>query len=77
MVIAGESSGDEHASQLIEHLKARNPSLKIVGLGGNKLQEVGVELLFNLVDHAVVGIFEVLKNYSFFRELFDLTVEWI
>ena len=77
MVIAGESSGDEHASQLIENLKARNPSLKIVGLGGNKLQEVGVELLFNLVDHAVVGIFEVLKNYSFFRELFDLTVEWI
>lgn len=77
LVIAGESSGDEHASQLIENLKARNPSLKIVGLGGNKLQEVGVELLFNLVDHAVVGIFEVLKNYSFFRELFDLTVEWI
>ena len=77
LVIAGEASGDEHASQLIKNLKARNPSLQIVGLGGDELQKVGVELLFNLVDHAVVGIFEVLKNYSFFRELFDLTVEWI
>lgn len=77
LVIAGEASGDEHASQLIKNLKARNPSLQIAGLGGDELQRAGVKLLFNLVDHAVVGIFEVLKNYSFFRELFDLTVEWI
>ena len=77
LVIAGEASGDEHASQLIKNLKARNPSLQIAGLGGDELQKAGVELLFNLVDHAVVGIFEVLKNYSFFRKLFDLTVEWI
>ena len=77
LVIAGEASGDEHASQLIKNLKARNPSLQIAGLGGDELQKAGVKLLFNLVDHAVVGIFEVLKNYSFFRELFDLTIEWI
>tara|TARA_B100001248_G_scaffold262305_1_gene257425 strand:- start:3492 stop:4670 length:1179 start_codon:yes stop_codon:yes gene_type:complete len=77
LVIAGEASGDEHASQLIKNLKARNPSLQIAGLGGDELQKAGVELLFHLVDHAVVGIFEVLKNYSFFRELFDLTLEWI
>ena len=77
LVIAGEASGDEHASQLIKNLKARNPSLQIAGLGGDELQKAGVKLLFNLVDHAVVGIFEVLKNYSFFRELFDLTLEWI
>ena len=77
LVIAGEASGDEHASQLIKNLKARNPSLQIAGLGGDELQKAGVELLFHLVDHAVVGIFEVLKNYSFFRELFDLTFEWI
>jgi len=77
LVIAGEASGDEHASQLIKNLKARNPSLQIAGLGGDELKKAGVELLFNLVDHAVVGIFEVLKNYSFFRELFDLSVEWI
>jgi lipid-A-disaccharide synthase len=30
-----------------------------------------------LVDHAVVGVFEVLKNYGFFKKLFGCTLQWI
>jgi len=77
LVVAGEASGDEHAAALIKGLKKREPSLKIAAIGGPRCQEAGADLLFTLVDHAVVGIYEVLKNYSFFKELFDLTCRWI
>jgi lipid-A-disaccharide synthase len=30
-----------------------------------------------LVDHAVVGVFEVLKNYGFFKKLFGCTLQWV
>ena len=46
-------------------------------MGGSELEKQQVDLLFNLVDHAVVGIFEVLKNYAFFRKIFNETLRWI
>ena len=77
LVIAGEASGDEHASLLVEELLGREPDLSIVALGGPELEGKGASLLLNLVDHSVVGIFEVLKNYGFFRKLFRRTLSWI
>ncbi|MDG1139535.1 MAG: lipid-A-disaccharide synthase [Opitutales bacterium] len=77
LVVAGEASGDEHAAALIRGLKKQNPGLKVAALGGPRAKEAGADLLFNLVDHAVVGIYEVFKNYSFFKGLFDLTCRWI
>lgn len=77
LVIAGEASGDEHAAKLIKDLRQRKPNLVIRALGGSELEKQQVDLLFNLVDHAVVGIFEVLKNYAFFRKIFNETLRWI
>ncbi len=76
-MIAGEASGDEHAARLVRDLKARSPGLAISALGGKELEQSGAELLFRLADHAVVGLFEVLKNYSFFRSVFARTIDWI
>ncbi len=77
LVIAGEASGDEHAAVLVENLKKKFPNLKVAALGGKNLKESGADFLFDLVDHAVVGVFEVLKNYRFFKKLFLCTLEWI
>ena len=77
LIVAGEASGDEHASFLVKELKTRFPELKIAALGGRELEKNGVHLLFNLAQHAVVGFFEVLKNYGFFRRLLIQTKEWI
>ena len=77
LVVAGEASGDEHAAQAVLDLHDRNPNLKISSLGGEKLQAAGTELLFPLADHGVVGLFEVLKNYGFFRDVFEKTISWI
>ena len=77
LVIAGEASGDEHAARLLKDLKAKTPDLKVAALGGPRLQEAGAELLLDLTRYAVVGIFEVLRNYWFFRRLFNETIACI
>ena len=77
LVIAGEASGDEHAAVLVGNLKKKFPNLKVAALGGKNLKECGADFLFDLVDHAVVGVFEVLKNYGFFKKLFGCTLQWV
>lgn len=75
MIIAGEASSDLHASNLVTSLKEILPDIKFFGLGGEKMQKAGVELIYNLVDLAVVGFFEVLKNLTKFKEIFNQTLE--
>ena len=77
MMVAGEHSGDEHAARLIRALKVSSPGLRISALGGPEMAEAGAQLLHDLTASSVVGLVEVLKNYSFFRALFDATVAWI
>jgi lipid-A-disaccharide synthase len=77
LVIAGEASGDEHAARLIRDLRARRPAARVAALGGPALAAAGARMLFPLTEHAVVGLVEVLKNYSFFKSLFNQTLAWI
>jgi lipid-A-disaccharide synthase len=70
MFIAGEASGDSHAAALIAALRAREPSLVVFGAGGPKMKAAGMELVLDLTEHAVVGLWGVLKNYGKFRRMF-------
>lgn len=67
MVSAGEASGDLHAANLVKALHKIDPSILVTGMGGDKLREVGVELLVDCADIAVVGIVEVLANYRLIK----------
>lgn len=71
LIIAGEESGDLHASNLCKSLLQLNPEIQIVGLGGERMQDVGVKLLHNLVEKAVVGFWEPIKQLGFFRNLMN------
>ncbi len=77
LVIAGEHSGDAHAARMVAAAKAKQPDLNVCALGGVELERAGAQLLFDLTEHSVVGLFEVLKNYGFFKDLFEKTVAWI
>ncbi len=77
LIIAGEHSGDQHAATMVAELRARRPDLRLAALGGVELEKVGVQVLHDLTSSSVVGLVEVLKNYSFFKALFDETVRWI
>ena len=71
LIVAGEASSDLHAANLIKEIKALMPSVKFFGLGGARMEEQDVALLANIVDLAVVGYIEVLKNIRKFKAIFN------
>jgi len=77
LIIAGEHSGDEHAAKIVKDLLKDNPDLSICAIGGENLKKENVQFLFDLVNHSVVGLVEVLKHYSFFKKFFDNVIDWI
>ncbi|HUS59113.1 MAG TPA: lipid-A-disaccharide synthase [Planctomycetota bacterium] len=64
LIVAGESSGDLHGAALASALLELEPHLKITALGGPLMQQAGAELLADLTAHAVVGLFEGMRNLS-------------
>lgn len=70
LIVAGEASGDLHASNLVRAIKDIHPQINFFGLGGTELKKAEVNLYFNIVDLAVVGVFEVLKNLNKFLKIF-------
>ncbi len=69
-MLAGEASGDLHASNLILALKAQEPESRFVGLGGPLMQAAGLDVAKDLEGMQVMGIVEVVKHYGFFRNVF-------
>lgn len=76
MLIAGEASGDLLAAELVSALLAASKQSEdgrtpqFFGAGGAKMSAAGVELAFDMTQHAVVGLTDVLKNIFKFRRLF-------
>ncbi len=62
-IVAGEASGDLLGSHLMTALKQARPDLEFVGIGGAKMQSVGMRLLFPMEKLAVRGYVEVLRHY--------------
>jgi lipid-A-disaccharide synthase len=77
LVVAGEASGDEHSALLISGLLKKFSNFQISAIGGTRVEKEGAHLVYPLVEHAVVGVVEVLKNYSTFKQIFKNTIEWI
>jgi len=79
MLIAGEASGDLLAAELVAALREQLPSSildspsspQFFGAGGPKMSAAGVELAFDLTQHSVIGVTDVLKKYFTFRRLFN------
>ncbi|MEK7470030.1 MAG: lipid-A-disaccharide synthase [Planctomycetota bacterium] len=71
--VAGEASGDLHTAGLAQALLARDPSLKLKGLGGAKMREAGVEIIEDITAQAAVGIVEVVGVLGYFWKLFGRT----
>lgn len=69
MLSAGEASGDLHGADIARALKKLSPDIKLLGMGGAAMREAGVDVRFDIAEHNVMGIVEVLKNL---RSLFAL-----
>ncbi len=58
MIVAGEPSGDLHASHVVQALKAKCSEISFYGMGGDMMEEVGVSLDIHIRDSAVMGFAE-------------------
>lgn len=74
-VIAGEASGDLHASNLMQAMLNRDPNLDFRFWGGDKMKDVSPGLVKHIRDLAFMGFWEVitnirtiLKNITFCKE---------
>lgn len=77
LIMAGEHSGDEQAARMLKKALALKPEMRVCAFGGASLEAAGAQLLFDFTAFSVVGLFEVLKNFSFFRALSRAIVDWI
>ena len=76
--VAGEVSADNHAAALMRSLRVLDPELKFIGRGGPQMQQVAGARIKNWIgDAAVLGLWEVLRKYGYFREQFRETLEEI
>ncbi len=67
-VIAGEASGDLHASNLMKEMKRLRPDVDFLCFGGDLMREAGGKLARHYRDMAFMGIWEVIKNYGRIRK---------
>lgn len=75
-ILAGEASGDLHASNLVKAVRAANPNVVFEGLGGGRMADAGVDILRNIVDDlAIVGFIDVLQHLPTLRSLMRMVVE--
>lgn len=75
MIIAGETSGDMLAADLVRALRVELGDEgfppEFFGAGGTRMAEVGVDLIFDMTKHSVIGLWEVIVRYRKFQRLFD------
>ncbi len=61
LVSCGEASGDLYAGALTESLRAIAPDVRVLGLGGDRLEAAGGELVGDYRGLAVTGIAEAVR----------------
>lgn len=61
-LIAGEASGDLHASNLMRQLKIYDPEADFMFLGGDLMQAQGGNMLVHYREMAYMGVVEVIAN---------------
>ena len=69
-VVAGEASGDSRGAELMRALSERLPDAEFHGAGGPEMRALAGPHLLDWAAEAVVGLWDVLKKYGYFRTQF-------
>ncbi|MEP7015351.1 MAG: lipid-A-disaccharide synthase, partial [Verrucomicrobiota bacterium] len=73
--VAGEASGDNHGAALMSSLRQRASDFQFIGRGGPQMRAIAGENFTDwLNDAAVIGLWEVIKKYGYFRKQFHETL---
>lgn len=76
-ISAGEPSGDLHGANLARALRMQQPDLAIHGFGGDRMVQAGVQLIYPLCNHAVMGFAAVLAELPRFIRIMRQFSLWL
>ncbi len=68
-LLAGEHSGDALGARLMAALREARPDLAFAGVGGPRMEALGLRSLFPMRELAVMGLVEVLPRLAHLRGL--------
>ncbi|MEQ1858929.1 MAG: lipid-A-disaccharide synthase [Chthoniobacteraceae bacterium] len=69
-LVAGEASGDARGEELMRSLREQAPGIEFFGAGGPQMRALAGGEFFDWAHEAVVGLWDVLKKYGYFRAQF-------
>jgi lipid-A-disaccharide synthase len=69
-MIAGESSGDTHGAVLMREIAKLCPVVQFFGAGGPQMKKIAQGQFIDWTQEAVVGLWDVVVKYPYFREKF-------
>jgi lipid-A-disaccharide synthase len=69
-ITVGEASGDQHAGQLIQAMRALDSSLVFEGLGGQSMRAAGATVHSDTVQHATMGWKAAVRYFEIRRLLY-------
>lgn len=72
LILTGEPSGDYHAARLAFHLKQLDPNLYISGIGGQYMENQGVDLFFHIEKLSAMGVTEIILQFNQIKKAFNL-----
>ncbi|MEW6215467.1 MAG: lipid-A-disaccharide synthase, partial [Nitrospirota bacterium] len=75
MIVTGESSGELYGSLLAKELKNKWPELRIMGVGGERMIQAGVELISRF--SSAFGLIEAFSAYREVKDAFKKTADAI
>jgi len=76
--LAGEASADNHGAALMRALRHANADMRFIGRGGPQMKAVAGRDFQNWIEQSgVLGLWEVIKHYGYFRKQFDETLREI
>lgn len=72
MIVTGETSGELYGALLASHLKKRMPDIRIIGVGGERMQQSGVELISGI--SSAFGLAEAISSVRTIKKTFSTAV---
>lgn len=69
LVVAGEASGDLHAAHVIREMKEKVSGLEFIGIGGQKMEEAGTEIIYDPTELSTIGFIEAFKHLKLMYEV--------
>ena len=72
MIVAGETSGELYGGLLASALRKRRPDIRIIGVGGERMPQAGVELISGIA--SAFGLAEAVSSVRTIKQTFSKAV---